>query len=148
MDSSLVFCTSRRSLSFCECVGQTETCVCCSEASIVGPSGPRWTAEQRRQVTFTSVWWVLLVCSVCTIFLRGGANTTPLDIRCNACLSECVCCQGSGAGWGESGLENSLYNKRKKPNYETMKLFLSARIGGSCHYFISTDLKGPIRNFH
>lgn len=34
------------------------------------------------------------------------------------------------------------------PNYETMKLFLSARIGGSCHYFISTDLKGPIRNFH
>ena len=59
-------------------------CVCCSEPSTVGAFGPLRTVEQRRQVTFTSVWWVLLVCLVCAIFLHGRANTTPLDIRCNA----------------------------------------------------------------
>lgn len=64
----------------------------------------------------------------------------------------CVCVV-KGAGWieeSQAALRNclSFYNKEKKPNYETMQLFLSAGIGGSCHYFISTDLKGPIRNFH
>lgn len=60
-------------------------------------------------------------------------------------------CVAKGAGQVEESLAQktlSLYNKRGKPYYETMKLFLSVRIGGSCHYFISTDLKGPIRNFH
>lgn len=86
------------------------------------PWCPLWDcvglSEQRRQVTFTSVWWVLLVCSVCTIFLHSGANTTPLGIRCSACV--CVFfCQGSGTGWGESGC-----------GLKTLCLFILGRVGG------------------
>lgn len=92
---------SRHSWSFGVWWTGGNLCVCCSEASTVGPSGPLRAAEQRRQVTFTSVGWVLLVCSVCTIFLHGGANTTPLDIRWSVCMGVCArvwVCVAEGAG--------------------------------------------------
>lgn len=62
----------------------------------------------------------------------------------------CVCVLPREAGQVE---ESQAVPKKRclfiiRVGNQIMKLYLSARIGGSCHYFISTDLKGPIRYFY